>query len=77
MHKFKKLNFSHNHFIAISKQGRNVVENIVPSCPRCNLMKGAMDGYQFIKWCKKITEHNVINETNHSVYNKNKGIPLM
>jgi len=49
-----------DHVTALSKNGKNKVENIVPSCPRCNLMKGAMDGLEFIAHCKKVGEKTVI-----------------
>jgi len=51
-----------DHFTALSKNGKNKIENIVPSCPRCNMMKGAMDGHQFISHCKRIANKTKIKQ---------------
>ncbi len=45
-----------DHFIPLSKGGKNVFYNIVPSCRICNYMKGAFFAGQFYKQCVKIAE---------------------
>ena len=49
-----------DHFDPLSGQGKNKIENIVPSCPRCNIMKSNLEGKAFIAWCKKVVEKNQI-----------------
>jgi 5-methylcytosine-specific restriction endonuclease McrA len=56
--KLKNAPWHLDHFYPLSKGGKNKIENIVPSCPRCNVMKGDLDGMQFVKWCKKVLEKN-------------------
>lgn len=51
------LNWHLDHYTPLSKGGKNKFENIVPSCSTCNLMKGAMHGYQFYKKCIKIVDN--------------------
>ncbi len=50
-------NWHLDHFSALSKSGKNVFENIVPSCSSCNIAKGALDGNQFYKLCKAVSEN--------------------
>lgn len=49
-----------DHFYPKAISGRNVIENLAPSCERCNLMKGSMTGTHFIKRCHKICMNNKI-----------------
>jgi hypothetical protein len=51
-----------DHFYALSKGGKNKIENIVPSCRTCNVMKSDMDGNQFIVWCKKVIKRNIVDK---------------
>lgn len=48
-----------DHFIPVSKGGKNKISNLVTSCPRCNMMKGDMHGIQFIAKCDKILKNNI------------------
>lgn len=50
-------NWHLDHFSSLSKGGKNIIENIVPACDVCNLMKGAMDGNQFFVRCKKVFDN--------------------
>lgn len=47
-----------DHHIPLSASGKNRFENIVPSCRRCNLMKGAFMPQEFIAHCKRVTLFN-------------------
>ena len=47
-----------DHFFSLSKNGKNQSKNLAASCRMCNLMKGALDGYQFIAQCKRISDKN-------------------
>lgn len=49
-------NWHLDHYIPLSKTGRNVFENLVASCSVCNKMKGSLDGLQFYSKCKRIVE---------------------
>jgi len=46
-----------DHFESISKGGANRIENLVPSCPTCNKMKGALNGKRFVSLCKVISSN--------------------
>lgn len=50
-------NWHLDHFNSLHKGGQNIFENIVPSCPVCNTMKGSLEGHQFYKRCKTIVEN--------------------
>lgn len=50
-------NWHLDHFNSIHKGGHNMFENIVPSCGVCNIMKGALDGFQFYKRCKMVVQN--------------------
>lgn len=52
-----------DHFKAISTGGKNIIENIVPSCFVCNTMKGALEGDQFYTWCKKISNNYMFKDS--------------
>ncbi|HYH14322.1 MAG TPA: HNH endonuclease signature motif containing protein [Flavisolibacter sp.] len=54
-------NWHLDHFTPLSKGGKNIFENIVPSCAKCNIMKGALDGYQFYAHCRKIANLCIYN----------------
>ena len=43
-----------DHFTSLSTGGKNIFENLVGSCSRCNLMKGSLDGWQFYSKCLSI-----------------------
>lgn len=45
-----------DHFTPISRGGLNKIENLVPTCHRCNTMKNDLDGHEFYKMCIKISE---------------------
>lgn len=47
-----------DHLFPISKKGKNVFKNIVPSCPTCNKMKSDLEPQNFIKMCKLIIANN-------------------
>lgn len=47
-----------DHFYPLSRGGKNKNTNIVPSCRRCNMMKGDLNGYDFINKCKEISLAN-------------------
>jgi 5-methylcytosine-specific restriction endonuclease McrA len=53
-----------DHYTPLSRGGKNNFKNIVPSCPRCNIMKGNMDGHQFVRWCQKVVNNNIISKQN-------------
>lgn len=36
-----------DHYVPLSKGGRHIIENLVVSCPKCNLSKGAKDPYHY------------------------------
>lgn len=36
-----------DHYIPLSKGGKHIINNLVISCPSCNMAKGAKDPYQF------------------------------
>jgi 5-methylcytosine-specific restriction endonuclease McrA len=56
-----------DHYVPLSKGGKNILKNIVPSCARCNIMKGNMDGHQFVRWCKKVYYNNIISKQNKDI----------
>lgn len=60
---FNPGNWHLDHFASISKGGKNKLENIVPSCDVCNIMKGAMDGHQFYARCLQITKNYMFKST--------------
>lgn len=43
-----------DHFRSLSVNGKNIPENIVPSCQPCNVMKHTQDGDSFYKRCLTI-----------------------
>ena len=47
-----------DHFIPLSKGGLNVIKNIVLSCAKCNLSKGAMMPEDFAKKIKKVINND-------------------
>lgn len=58
------INLSHNnwhldHYIPVSKCGRNLFSNIVPSCPTCNMMKSNLLPDTFTGLCEKISNHSL------------------
>ncbi len=58
------ITLSHNnwhldHYIPISKHGKNLFTNIVPSCPTCNLMKSNMLPDIFVKMCEKVVTNSL------------------
>lgn len=60
---FHAANWHLDHFASISKGGKNKLENIVPSCDVCNIMKGAMEGNQFYTRCLQITRNYMFKST--------------
>lgn len=65
-------NWHLDHFNSLSNGGRNVLENIVPACSVCNIMKGPLEGNQFYVLCKKVTENYLFKSTvNNLVYTSN------
>jgi hypothetical protein len=61
--KIKPTNWHLDHFTAVSKGGRNILENIVPSCAECNMMKGAMDGQQLFVRCIRILKNYMFRDS--------------
>lgn len=57
-----------DHFNSKAMGGKNVFENLAPSCKWCNLMKGALDGYAFLNRCKFINDNNFLKKTFGEVY---------
>lgn len=51
-----------DHFYAKAVGGKNVNENLVPTCRWCNTMKSSLDGYSFLIKCQTITNYNQIKE---------------
>lgn len=49
-----------DHYFALSQGGKNHIDNIVPACKWCNIMKHSLDGFAFIYKCRKITENNIL-----------------
>lgn len=47
-----------DHYQPKAKGGRNVINNLVPSCRHCNMMKGSMVAEHFIKMCYRICMNN-------------------
>lgn len=47
-----------DHYHAKAYGGKNTLDNLAPSCIKCNQMKGAMDGIHFLKRCFKICSQN-------------------
>lgn len=47
-----------DHFVPLSKRGLNVIKNIVLSCAKCNLSKGAMMPEDFAKKIKKVINND-------------------
>lgn len=52
----KPHNFHLDHFQSFFKGGKNVFANLVASCNRCNIMKGALEGKEFYLHCKRVAE---------------------
>jgi len=53
----KKENWHLDHIIPLSKNGKNIVDNLCVSCKTCNLMKNSMMKDDFIGKCISITNH--------------------
>lgn len=51
-----------DHVVPISKGGKNISTNIIPSCKICNRMKGALLFEKFISQSNRISENNSDNE---------------
>lgn len=65
-----------DHFYSKASGGRNVVENLAPSCKWCNMMKGGLDGYGFLHKCKTICENNFFKKTlDNDVYHEAPNSP--
>lgn len=47
LNKKEKAGFHLDHYVALSKGGTHTIDNIVISCPDCNLRKNAKDPYEF------------------------------
>lgn len=58
-------NWHLDHYHPLAQGGKNVFENIVPSCPTCNLMKGALTGEQFYKRCCIIVNAFLFKDSYH------------
>lgn len=41
--------FHFDHYVPLAKGGSNTVDNLVVSCPKCNMSKKAKDPYEFAK----------------------------
>lgn len=46
-----------DHFIPMSKGGKNEFKNIVPSCPVCNFMKLDTSAEKFVEKCREIVRN--------------------
>jgi hypothetical protein len=46
-----------DHYYPLSKHGKNILENLVSSCDRCNIMKGNQTGEQFYSRCAQIVKN--------------------
>lgn len=42
-------NYHIDHYVPLAKGGEHIIENLVISCPSCNLRKNAKDPYEFAK----------------------------
>lgn len=52
-----------DHFHPKAFAGKNVIENLAASCRKCNMMKGYLDGKNFLKRCFAICANNkMLNE---------------
>lgn len=60
MDKVKPDDWHLDHYHPIASNGKNVFENLVPSCSRCNLMKGSLAPSEFIALCRKIVNNSLI-----------------
>ena len=49
--------FHLDHFQSLHKGGKNVFANLVASCNRCNIMKGALEGKEFYLSCCRIAKN--------------------
>lgn len=54
-------NWQLDHFYSKSMGGKNIHQNLVPTCKWCNVMKNALCGHSFILKCEKIIKFNQIN----------------
>lgn len=62
-------NWHLDHFVSLHKGGTNRFENIVPSCPECNLMKGPLEGFEFYNRCSRIAANFMFSDSQNA---KNK-----
>lgn len=51
-----------DHFYARAVGGKNVNENLVPTCRWCNTMKSSLDGFSFLLKCHTVATHNQIQD---------------
>lgn len=56
--KIQANNWHLDHINPLANSGKNIKENLAPSCKTCNLMKGCMGELDFINKCKKIAIMN-------------------
>jgi 5-methylcytosine-specific restriction endonuclease McrA len=51
-----------DHFYSRKLGGKNVPENLAPSCKWCNISKGALDGHAYLLKCKKVAENYLLKD---------------
>lgn len=56
-----------DHYIPTSKNGKNVFENLRPSCKWCNMMKSDMFYEEVIKQSHRMIEYFKLNHSEHSL----------
>lgn len=56
----RKKSWHIDHIHPLSKNGKNVIENLTLSCKTCNLMKNSMIKKDFIEKCNSIVKYNSI-----------------
>lgn len=61
-----------DHFKSIARGGKNVLENVVPSCGVCNIMKGVLEGDQFFNMCKTVANNYMFKPWIEELSERNK-----
>lgn len=62
-------NFHADHFISKLNHGHGNIDNLVPSCPECNLMKGSSSIEEFRRILEHLDERNITGRLFKKYYN--------
>jgi 5-methylcytosine-specific restriction endonuclease McrA len=75
--KLHPYNWHLDHFHSIAQNGENVIQNLAPSCGKCNIMKSTLDGYAFVNRCLYVVLNNRLGSKNAiSISDRKKLIEL-